>query len=693
MATAGRETEAPAETRTDEPDEDRAEPATDERAGDETDRTDEPPPPTAAQLEEAVPVGEGERVPRVLHGRFAAVAAVLAFVLACYQVAHGVGWITLSTPIQHRAIHLWFAVILVYLWYGLSRKNPGRRPTVLDGLAIVGVTVPCVYIIRQAPEILTVGGAFPPDAAVPLGLLLLAVALEATRRVLGWSMTIMALLLIAYALFGDELPGDLGIRGFSLDGVVNDLYYSDRGLFGPLMGLSAGVIAAFLIFGAVLYQTGGGETFVKIARLVTGASRGGPAKVSTVSSALFGIASGSAVANVIVDGVFNIPLMRKSGYSKRLAAAIEAVASTGGQIVPPFMGASAFVLAEFVGVPYTTVALAGIIPALLYYAALYTAIHLHAVKHGISGIPRRQLPRFVTIVPDVIKLLVPIALLIWLLYKGYSPETSVLYALGVVIGIHLVIGLVRRTFLGNVMDVVRGFTDGGKSVAVLAVLILAASIVVREIDLTALGVKLSASIAGLAESSLAAALLVAMITTIVLGMGVPTTASYVIAAAVVVPAVIDAGVNPLAANLFVLYFAVMSAITPPVAPAVFAAASLARTGWGGVAKEAMRLSLPVYLVPFLFVLSPSLLLEGSAVDTVYRLVVSAIGIVAIAAGLVGQLVGPLGAVRRLVLIAGGLLLIYPHVWAAVVGVLVIAVVAATSWRDRGLNPDPLPVTV
>lgn len=631
-------------------------------------------------------VGEGERIPRTLRGGYAPVTAVLAFLFAVYQIAHGVGWISTSTPIQHRAIHVWFALVLVYLWYGALKRRRGSRPTVLDAVAIVGVTAGCAYIISQASTILTTGGAFAPALATLFGLVLLLLALEATRRVLGWAMPIMVVIVIAYALFGDLLPGRLGIRGFSPEQIINDLYYSDRGLFGSLMGLSGGVIAAFLIFGAVLYKTGGGETFVNIARLITGASRGGPAKVSTVSSALFGIASGSVVANVIVDGVFNIPLMQKSGYSKRMAAAIEAVASSGGQIVPPFMGAAAFVLAEFVGVPYTTVALAAVIPALLYYVALYAAIHLHAVKHGIAGIPRRHLPLLRTMLPEVAKLLAPMVLLIWLLVDGYSPEVCVLYALGLTIGIHVASGIFARSIWDHALDIVRGLVDAGKSVATLAVLILAASMVIREIDVTALGVKLSASIVGIAASSLGAALIVAMVTTIVLGMGVPTTAAYVIAAAVVVPAVVEAGVDPLAANMFVLYFAVMSAITPPVCPAVLAAASLAKTGWVGVAKDAVRLSFPAYLVPFMFVLSPSLLLVGTAGPTAYRLVVSIIGVVALAAALVGYLFGPLRAWRRAVLLAAGLLTVFPAVWADVVGLSLVAVVAAFGWF-AGRNSD------
>lgn len=625
-------------------------------------------------------VSEGERIPRDLSGWFRWVGSALALMFALYQIAHGMGWIRLATPVAHRAIHVWFAVVLVYLWYSSTSRRGRRRPTIVDLLAIVGASIGIVFIFLAAGDILRMGSVFPPAGTVLIGTLLLIVVLEGTRRVLGLAMPILAVIMFLYAVGGRFIPGLFGNRGFAAKSVIVDVFYSDRGLFGPLVGISAGVIAAFLLFGAVLYRTGGGETFVQVARLVTGKAKGGPAKVSTVSSGLFGIASGSAVANVVVDGVFNIPLMERSGYRRPVAAAIEAVASAGGQLVPPFMGAAAFVMAEFIGIPFPAVAAAATIPAILYYLAVFAAVHVQAVRDGIEGVPRSLLPKVRTIIPQMIALAAPVVLLTYLLLNGYSAEKAVLLALGLTATWHVAAGVAAGDVRRRVIDLFHGLIDGGKSVAGLGVLIIAASIVVRGVDLTGVGVKLSGTINSAAGSSLALALVFAMITTVVLGMGVPTTAAYVIAAAVVVPPLIELGIVPIAAHMFVLYFAVLSAITPPVCPAVYAAATLARTRWTTVAREAVRIALPAFIVPFSFALNPALLLEGSVAEIVIRFAAAAVGVVALAVALVGHTSQPLNPLERILSFTAGLLLVLPSETADLVGLALFVAVVLRSFR-------------
>jgi TRAP transporter 4TM/12TM fusion protein len=375
--------------------------------------------------------------------------------------------------------------------------------------------------------------------------------------------------------------------------ILETIYLSTSGIWGIVTGVSATVVAGFLIFGSILYYTGGGEIFVDLAKGVAGRSYGGPAKVSCISSALFGTISGSAVANVVVDGVFNIPLMKRLGYRPEFAAAVEATASTGGQIMPPVMGAGAFIMAELIGISYLTIALAAVIPALLYYLGVTASVHFEAKKSNLERIPKDLIPAMRKVLPRSAPLFIPIAVLIYFLVQGYDPTTAVFWS---ILWESPAARYHSPPLLEKGKNMLAALGAAGKSIVLVAALCACAQIVIGMFNLSGLGIKVSEMIIGLSAGSKFLALFFTMIVCLILGMGVPTTAAYVLAASVAGPALVKLGVVSLAAHLFVFYFAIISAITPPVCAAVYAAAAIARSNWwktGWLVRRARRIYCPV----------------------------------------------------------------------------------------------------
>jgi TRAP transporter 4TM/12TM fusion protein len=619
-----------------------------------------------------MPVGPedqmNEAAIRSLGGPFRTIVNTLALAFVAFQAANTLGFITLTT-ITERAVHLCFAFTLCFLMYS-ARAGRGRAGfTALDVILAVVVLFGNVYIITREAALIRLGPGGANSFDIALGIVMVILALEMARRVIGLAMPILAILMIGYALFGPYFPAQWSHRAFSVDLISSLLYFSDKGLYGSLTGLSASIIATFLIFGAVLNNTGGGRSFVDLARLVAGRSHGGPAKVSSISSALFGTVSGSAVANVIVDGVFNIPLMKRSGYSKDFAAAVEATASSGGQLMPPVMGTVAFVMAEFIGRPYSDVALAAAIPAVLYYFGLTSSLHFDALRNGYARVPAELIRPWRKVLRGVFPLLIPVVVLIALMSATVSPEVSVMYATISAIAVYLLGVRSSADLRARLRDVLNGLIDGGKAVVMLAVLIVCAEIVIVLFDSTGLGVKVSDLITGLAGTSLVLALVFAMITVIVLGMGVPTTAAYVIAASVVAPSLAKLGVGVMPAHMFILYFAIISAITPPVCPAIYAACAISGGRWWWAGVLAVRLALAGFLVPFVLVYSPELVLIGDPLSIIYRSVVTAAGLLVLSAGVMGYFKRKSDWVERGVLVIAALLLIVPDVRGDIAGAL------------------------
>ena len=482
-----------------------------------------------------------EAVARTLKRPFSAVAAAIAVLFALFQLY--TAFAGAFPDLIQRSIHIGFAIVLAFLLYSASNRSPRERPSVFDLLVmIMGVAV-CAHAAYNYDRIMMNPG-ISNEWDLVLGIIAVVIVLEMTRRILSWILPAIAVLTILYAYFGQYLPDVFAHRGFSVSYILETLYMSTSGLWGTVTGVSATVVAGFLIFGSILYYTGGGEIFVDLAKAIAGRSYGGPAKVSCISSALFGTISGSAVANVVVDGVFNIPLMKKLGYKPEFAAAVEATASTGGQIMPPVMGAGAFIMAELIRVPYLKIALAAAIPALLYYLGVAASIHFEARKSNLARIPKELIPSVRKTLPKSAPLFIPVTFLIYLLVNGWDPTTSVFWA--TLISVVLYFATVRSvaTLKERARNIVAAMEAGGKAIVLVASLCCCAQIVIGMVNLSGLGIKMSELVIGLSMGVEFLALFFTMIVCLILGMGLPTTAAYVLAASVAGPALINLGVIP-----------------------------------------------------------------------------------------------------------------------------------------------------
>ncbi len=614
---------------------------------------------------------------RTLKGAMAKAASALAVVLALFQLYTGV--FGAFPDLIQRSVHVGFAMLLAFFMYPATHRSPKDRFSLIDLAAMSLGFVVCLHAALNYDRIIMNPGVSSSWDLI-FGILATILVLEMTRRVLSWILPAIAVVTILYAYLGPNLPDAIAHRGFSLEYITETLYLSTSGIWGTVTGVSATIMAGFLIFGSVLFYTGGGEIFVDLAKAIAGRSYGGPAKVSCISSSLFGTISGSAVANVVVDGVFNIPLMKKLGYKPEFAAAVEATASTGGQLMPPVMGAGAFIMAEFLGVPYLKVAAAAAIPALLYYLGVASSVHFVARKLDLKRLPKEVIPSMRETLPRSACLFVPVSVLIYLMTAGYDPTTSVLWAIAASAGLYL---LSSRTFAElkrRLWNLLVALEAGGKSIVLIAALCACAQVVIGMVNLSGLGIKLTEMVLGLSGGLKFLALFLTMIVCLILGMGLPTTAAYVLAASVAGPALIKLGVEPMAAHLFIFYFAIISAITPPVCAATYAAVAIARSKWLPTGWLAVRMGLSGFITPFLLVYMPSLLLSGSVIEIAWNTVVSALGVMAMAGAAMGFFGDRSRWYESVLLAAGSLCLLKPGLVTDLLGLALVGFIYSVQKR-------------
>jgi TRAP transporter 4TM/12TM fusion protein len=612
-----------------------------------------------------------EAVARSLKGRVAMVASVIAVMFTLFQLYTGV--FGAFPDLIQRSVHIGFAMVLAFLLYAATNRSPKDRFSVIDLIGMILGIVVCTHAALNYDRIMMNPGVSSRWDLV-LGIIATLLVLEMTRRILSWVLPAIGILTILYAFLGPYLPDLFAHRGFGLEYIIETLYMSTSGIWGTVTGVSATIMAGFLIFGSVLFYTGGGEIFVDLAKAIAGRSYGGPAKVSCISSALFGTISGSAVANVVVDGVFNIPLMKKLGYKPEFAAAVEATASTGGQIMPPVMGAGAFIMAEFLTVPYIKIALAAAIPALLYYLGVASSVHFEARKSRLQRLPKEVIPSMKKTLPKSACLFVPVTILVYLMMTGYDPTTSVLWATAASMSLYFV---TVRSFVAlkeRAWNIVLALEAGGKSIVLIASLCACAQIVIGMVNLSGLGIKLTEMVLGLSMGVEFLALFFTMIVCLILGMGLPTTAAYVLAASVAGPALIKLGVIPIAAQLFAFYFAIISAITPPVCAATYAAVAIARSRFWLTGWLAVRMGLAGFVVPFLFVYRPAVLLAASPLLILWESLVSALAVIALAGGAIGYFGDTCKWYESILLIAGAVFLIWPGLTTDLIGIFVVGII-------------------
>jgi TRAP transporter 4TM/12TM fusion protein len=563
------------------------------------------------------------------------------------------------------SFHLGFALSLIFLLFP-ARKRSGKKHKVAWYdviLALLSIVVGLYWPIMLDQIVNRVGLLTTTDFFV--GLIAVLLVLEATRRAVGLPITIIASIFLIYAYFGPYMPGFLAHRGLKLETLVKTMFYTSEGILGTPLYVSATFIFLFLLFGAFLVKTGVGQYFNDLAVALAGRRTGGPAKVAIFSSALQGTISGSSVANVVTSGSFTIPMMKRLGYRKEFAGAVEAAASTGGQLMPPIMGAAAFLMVEFIGggITYWEIAKAAAIPALLYFSGIWIMTHFEAKRIGLRGLSKEDLPDRTEVLKKIY-LLIPILAVILLLMSGMSVMRAALWSIVVTIAV----SAIRKETRIGFKQMVDALVDGARTALAVAAATACAGIIVGVVTKTGLGLKLANGLVDLADEKLFLTLLFTMITAIILGMGSPTTANYVITSTIAAPAIILLGVPELAAHLFVFYFGIIADITPPVALAAFAAAGVSggepiRTG-----LNSAKLAIAAFIIPYMFVYNPALLMIDTTIPHLLWVIFTAIsGMIAIGAGMIGYWYRKLMIPERLLSIAGGLMLIYPEGMTDMIG--------------------------
>jgi TRAP transporter 4TM/12TM fusion protein len=616
-----------------------------------------------------------------------------AVCMSLYHLAYGSGYVlTTVEDISHRAFHLAFVFLLGFLTF-IVEKDPATIkakdwiPNLLIILASLLVTLYIAVIYQFFPEYTGRPDFYPNRMELVFGLLLIVLVLEITRRYMGWILPIICIVFLVTTVFSNYLPGTFAGPGYSVSRIVNSMYLWSTGVFGIAIGVASTYVFLFVLFATFFAQSGAGKFVTDLAMAIVGSIRGGPAKVSIVASGFFGTLSGSSVANIMTTGSFSIPLMESIGYTKAFAAAVESVASTGGMIMPPVMGAAAFVMAEFLEVPFATVLKASVIPAILFYFALFVAIDLEAGKTGIKGLNGEDIPDPWPVFRRGWHLLIPLALLVYLLvWTHLSPMLDAILGILCV----MVISVFRKESRFGWEKIIYTLERGAKNALQASIACGAVGIIIGCVNLTGLGVNLSDALVSLSKGSLPILLLITMVVCIILGLGMIPTVIYITLAVLVTPALIDAGVQKLAAHFFVFFYGIIAMITPPVAISSYAAASLAGSQPMETSLIAWRLGLPAFILPFMFVYGPSLLMVGSFTEIMVSLSTSIVGISTLAMSLQGYayLIGPLNAFYRLMLFISSICLIKPGLISDGLGFGIIIVVWGSSLGAKFILKKP-----
>ena len=607
------------------------------------------------------------------------ILSVALVLFQMYTACFGV----LSDVLQ-RSVHLFFVLTLCFILKPASKKEAKDKVPIYDIIIVIISAASTIYIMFHYTEVLWNPSVWLSPLDKIFAICLVVICIEASRRCVGWTFPIMGIVFFIYAYFGPSFPGIWGHAKFTIDFIFQNFYHSTNGVWGTMVGISATMLAMFGIFGSVLAATGGSQTFIKLGQKLTGKSVGGPGKVALISSGLFGMISGSAMGNVVATGTFTIPMMKDAGYDEEWAAAVSAVGSTGGQIMPPIMGAGAFVMAQLIGVSYLEIAVAAVVPAILYYMGSLVAVHYMARRLGIVGeAVKEKIP-----LAEYLIIGCPLIVFVIFLVLNYAVTTAAFY--GTVVGIITVFLVFIKTrnglknaAVGTVAMAKDISLKSAASILDMAALLAGAQIAISLISLTGFGVKLSNIIIQLGQGNLFLCLILSMIVCIILGMGLPTTAAYVLAASVLAPALIQLGLPMMVAHLFVFYFSCMATITPPVCAAVFLAAGIAGAKWVKTGFLSVLLALPAFVVPYTFAYDQALLLIGSPFNIAISVVTAVLGVFGIGIAVAGYFRHGLNMVERILLIAAGICMTVPNVVSSVTGLAIGAVTLLFNYRFHG----------
>lgn len=605
------------------------------------------------------------RKDRPLLRRVSIVVAALAVCLGCYHLM--TGFFGQPTGRLDRGFNVTIILIMVYLLKPLGRKKWTDKPnlfTIVDGLCVLFLVFTLFYTMMDVRDFMW-RNLTALDVGISIAYIFLV--LEGARRAMGWPLVIISGFFFLHARFAEYAPGILFGPSASWKAIADNIFVQMLGIFGTAEAAVTGYIMVFIIFGGLLSVSGAGAYFLRLAQLFTGRMTAGPAKAAVMASSLFGTVSGSAVANVVTTGTITIPLMKEYGYEPRFAGAVEAVASTGGQIMPPIMGAAAFIIAEYLGLPYLQIIKAALIPALLYYLAAFLTVDFRARKQGLQPM-LAQLPPIGKVLLEGVQYLAPLAALIIMLVLGFSATKSAMVAIVILV-------VMVQANPASRMSGKQYFVSLCKSIEACFIVVMAcaaAGIVIGCLDLSGIGARFSRELVSLSNGNMMIALILTAIVSLILGMGMPAVGVYVTLSALVIPSLIQMGVPQLAAHLFCFYFGILGFITPPVCVASFAAASLAGAPGMKVGWTAWRMAIPSFIIPFMFVYSPGLLLSGSLVSVVQNCFTAICGVLAITAASEGWLLTRLRMPWRLVLFLAGVLLIDGGLYTDIAGLGILA---------------------
>lgn len=598
-------------------------------------------------------------------GRQEIALTILLTVFSCFQLYAS---ITNRFPQQIvRYTHLGFAVCLAYIMYPATAKSDRNKHNIADLFFAVVFAVIISYFLYNYKALQLRAGAYTQLDVVMAGMGILFV-LFACWRVVGPPIVYVASFFILYGFIGPYLPSFLHHRGYSVQRVITHLFLTTEGIIGNPLGVSSTFIFLFIFFGAVLEKTGIGKFFIEAATSASGWAAGGPAKVAVLTSALTGTISGSSVSNVVSTGSFTIPMMKKLGYRGEFAAAVEAAASTGGQIMPPVMGSAAFLISDAIGVPYPTLMKHALIPALLYFIGIWVMVHFEAKKNGLQGLPRNQLPPLWPLIRDQGHLVLPLVAIIYFMLTGFTITRSALWGILVAAFIPY---LRRGTFI-PVRQIISALPAAGKGIVSVAIACGTAGIIVGMVTLTGLGQRIGGGMFALVGGSMILGLIVAMLTSLVLGMGVSTTSNYIITSTIAAPILIKMGIPILASHLFCFYFGIIADITPPVALAAYAGSAIAKSNPFQTGVIASKIAIGAFIIPYMFTFNPKMIMiDATFFEALPMFVTAVIGMIGIGGGMIGYLDGPVRSYWRIVMLIGGFMLIIPDFITDILGSAIV----------------------
>ena len=614
---------------------------------------------------------------RTLHGFSGKIISILAVSLAVFQLY--TAFFGVLPTMQQRSFHVAFILAMIFLLYPGAKSSPRNKISLVDWVLALAAAGCSLYVFLSYEDIALRAGIVYNYELV-LGGIFIALVFEAGRRVLGYVLPSFCFLFLPFAYFGRYLPGPLQHFGLSISRIIEELYLTTDGLFGLVTGVSATYIYLFVLFGAFLSSTKTSEFFNDIAMALTGHRKGGPAKIAVLSSALVGTISGSTSANVATTGTFTIPLMKRIGYEPHFAAAVEAAASTGGQIMPPIMGAAAFIIADTLNIPYLMVLMAAVVTAILYFWGIWCSLSLEASKLGLEGLPKNTLPNVKDVLLTSGYKAIPLFVIVYLLVKGYNP----LYAGCWGIFSCIVLSFVKKSDRLDLKTLIATLEDGSKGALSVAIACIIVGIVVGTMGATGVALRIGDAIIAVTKGHLVLTLIVTMVITILFGMGMPTTASYVMASVVAAPAIVLLGVNPLDAHLFVFYFAALATVTPPVCVGAYTAAGLAGSDPNKTAFSAVKLALSGFIVPFIFILAPEILLTNvsSWLVTIQAIISAIVGVFLLASAAENYMMAPLRWYERILALVGALGLLYPGTLSDFCGLAILVVLCMVTKRRQ-----------